>query len=313
MMNKMNILLLAPTYLDLYKPIKKELENQGHNVTFCIDFIIEYHCRWTLKRIWKLIYLTKDIRKIYWKHFFSKDKEKICEKKYDHLICINGTSFHPILMDKMKKKNPKMTSTLYVWDTNKYYDYFWKAPYFNKVLSFDLEDCNQFKVPFLPFYWIPYNTHEVEQKYSLSIVGTDHDERLRIVEDVAVQLDKRHINYCFKIFTKKQSRFAIDAFLPFKDTLKIMAQSECILDTDRPTQTGTTPRVIWALAMGKKIISTNSNLKKMPFYNTNQISIINRDDPIIDIEFLNRENTDNIINDNYIQKLRIDSWVLNLV
>lgn len=309
----MNILLLAPTYLDLYKPIKEELENQGHNVTFCIDYLLEYHCRWTLKKMWKIIYLTKDIRKIYWKHFFRKDKEKIFEQKYDHLICIDGTSFHPILIKKMKKNNPQMTSTLYVWDTNKYYDFFWKAPYFDNVLTFDLEDSLEFKVSFLPFYWVPYKTEETERKYSLSIVGSEHDERLRIVEDVAVQLDKHHINYCFKIFTKKQSRFAIETFLPIKDTLQIMSESKCILDTDRPTQTGTTPRVIWALAMGKKIISTNTNLKKMPFYSPNQILIINREKPIIDIEFLNSKNTDNKINDNYIQNLRIDSWVLNLL
>ena len=51
-----------------------------------------------------------------------------------------------------------------------------------------------------------------------------------------------------------------------EDVQKIMMDSECVLDTDRASQTGTTPRLIWALALGKKVITTNMNVKQMPLY-----------------------------------------------
>lgn len=70
-----------------------------------------------------------------------------------------------------------------------------------------------------------------------------------------------------------------------EETERIISESSCILDTDRESQTGTTPRVIWALASGKKILSTNKNLIKMPFYNEKQIHIIDRNTPIVDIDF----------------------------
>jgi len=89
-----------------------------------------------------------------------------------------------------------------------------------------------------------------------------------------------------------------------------MINSTCILDTDRPTQTGTTPRVIWALALGKKIVSTNTNLLRLPFYDDKQIKIIDRSNPIIDIDFINepfeKKNAD------YLIELRIDNWVKQL-
>lgn len=99
--------------------------------------------------------------------------------------------------------------------------------------------------------------------------------------------------------------------IPVDETLRIMIQSECILDTDRESQSGTTPRLIWALAMGKKVITTNINIKRMPFYNPAMVSIIDRNNPVIDQTFL--ESTCIEPDNTYLNTLRIDNWIKNFL
>lgn len=92
---------------------------------------------------------------------------------------------------------------------------------------------------------------------------------------------------------------------------EIMLASKCVLDTDRETQTGTTPRLIWALALGKKVITTNKNVRRMPFYNPQYISIIDRENPQLDWNFIEAD-LPHVINPE-IEKLRIDLWVKNFI
>ncbi|MBR2958435.1 MAG: hypothetical protein IKC19_02230 [Bacteroidales bacterium] len=306
----MRILFLAPSYLNLYKPIQEELERQGHHVTFFED--IPYKPDWVNTWRKKIAALSFNPHIIYWKRFFRHQKE-LFNQKFDILLCINGVSFHPILLKKLKKSNPKIYASLYVWDTSNYYNYYKYSHAFQKISTFDIEDSGKYGASFLPFYWLPIKQDKKNntEKYSLSLVGSEHDGRTNIVTTISSQLDKYGLNYCFKIYgAPPESPFRITTPLSLEETQEIMINSTCILDTDRPTQTGTTPRVIWALALGKKIVSTNTNLLRLPFYDDKQIKIIDRSNPIIDIDFINepfeKKNAD------YLIELRIDNWVKQL-
>ena len=92
---------------------------------------------------------------------------------------------------------------------------------------------------------------------------------------------------------------------------KIIEASDCVLDTDMQVQAGPTPRLIWALAQGKKVITTNSNIINMPFYDPNRILVIDRKNPIIDIDFLKNNAPYKHIDSLF--KLRIDNWIKELI
>lgn len=281
-----------------------------------------------------------------YEHFWEEKiaTDPIFNIRFDVLFVINGCLYHPYLLNYLKTDNPNIRSYLYVWDSSRYYDYFRFYKSFDKVYTFDLKDSKKFKVDFLPFYWIQMSTPIIdEKKYFMSIVGSNHDGRLALVSTIANQL--KHIGKCnnyFCLFSerrdlrpeelasyekwsrdgthpqelhdfniilgKEMSEFITYQSIPIEDTIRIMAESEVVLDTDRETQSGTTPRVIWALALGKKIVSTNKNLKKMPFYDSKRISIIDRNNPVLDIDFLVNPIDDLCVPDN-IQQLRIDRWV----
>ena len=91
---------------------------------------------------------------------------------------------------------------------------------------------------------------------------------------------------------------------------KIMAESECLLDTDFEGQSGATPRLIWALALNKFIYTTNRNIVNSSFYNKEFIAIIDRDNPRIDFSLLPKHP---INSRKSVECLRSDLWVRNFL
>lgn len=350
---EMKILLLIPFYVHLEDDVIEELGKQGHSVFVLEDKMLPYI---DIEREFKTSmdkFITKikhvfniffDLRKRYWKKMIKKTPQ--LNESYDFFLCINGVSFSSYLMKHIKKINPKIRTSLYIWDSDKYRDYFRSVPFFDACFSFDWGDCfNNKNVTFLPFFWKPVNKPINELKYDVSIIGSAHDGRERIVSSVEKQLKRDgHINYMFRIYVPKDTLkekksfynriklyikktvlgsnrtkddllknlywdedFIVHETIPTSDVMKTIMQSKCVLDTDRGIQTGTTPRLIWALAYGKKIITTNSSIHNTPFYTEQQIQIIDRNNPIVDVSFLK----DNVIFDcpAFLRQCRIDNWV----
>ena len=346
----MKILFIAPSYLGLYKPIYEELCNQGHEVTCLIqeDFKSDPFLKMSFFLI-RLINLLKwKIKRIPLKYWISQCKNKELDQKFDVLFVIQGTTFDPYLLTFLKKRNPNLKSSLYIWDSNRWYDFFRNAKYFDKVFSFDLHDVKKSKLPnvsFLPFYWTEdLADTNIDIKYSISSIGTNHHGRLAIYKQVYSQLQKMGIPNYIKLvvncsptsFRKKlrlfklyllRKRETIEEFkvisgelsFPFvtnkmyssEEYNKIILQSKAVLDTDNPTQFGTTPRLIWALAANKHIYTTNTFVVNFPFYNSDYVHIIDRKKPVLDLSLLDKNTSvsprDSILN------LRIDNWVKNFI
>lgn len=338
---EMKIFFLTSHYYDLYKPILAELKNRGHQVYLKEDKQLpaDYNYR-NVNCIVKLFcwfYRLGDSFLIrYWKRQIREDRAY--SDAYDFFLCINGVSFHPFLLNHLKKNNPNIRSSLYVWDTSRLYNYFRYNNCFDKVFSFDYEDASCYKdVFFLPSYWTESNKKGIE--YQLSIIGSDHDDRLDIVSQVYKQMVDNNLSSFLKIVLKRPVQpdtwyrrilhnheykkalcdWAAKKELPYTteknfsvdEVIDVIDKSECILDTEMPIQTGASQRVIWALARGKKVISTNKNLEQMPFYDKKQIMFIDRKKPAIDVAFI--KETIAPKNNPELLKLRIDNWIKILI
>lgn len=344
----MRILLLTATYLGLEKAIVDELRNQGHSVFVLEDKALPTDCYTKVKSLHlKALNYTLEkynlffrVYELYWKKIIQKYRE--LSEPFDLFFCIQGQSFHPYLLKHLRKINPIIKTSLYIWDTNEYYDFSRNFNYFEKKYSFDFNDCRKFsELLFLPFYWVK-KFEPRKNEYELSIIGTDHDGRFEILYKLYPQIKQNLESYFIRIvippeplyywpqfkkrihaicnkynkavavwqFKRLQEFTTIETF-SYDETEKIIASSNCILDTDRDSQFGTTPRMIWALASGKKIVTTNNNVKQFPFYNEKQIRIINRWEPEIDWDFVKKVESFPV--SEYIEKLRIDRWILNFI
>ena len=344
----MRILFISPTNFGLQQPIEEELKRQGHHVDFIADNFLQhdngYKSKNTIKKIIDgLIYNHEKIIKQHWENI--SNTHNIFHEKYDLCLCINGCSLGKYFFERVKKRNPQIKCILYLWDTLNFFEYNRLFPFFDKICSFDFNDSqNNKEIIFLPFYWIPHE-ESTERKYILSLIGSHHDDRLRIAELIAQQLDKHSLQYFIKIVCACNSILTISlikeyiiAFLTrdkskirdikiligkeehplitkkvfsIEEMRKIIEASDCVLDTDMQVQAGPTPRLIWALAQGKKVITTNSNIINMPFYDPNRILVIDRKNPIIDIDFLKNNAPYKHIDSLF--KLRIDNWIKELI
>lgn len=315
----MKILLLAPPYMGLHVPIIDELKRQGHEAYYFEDTMFT----WDWKHPWRgrhdrlfrrIKCYTKQAFQHYWNNQIKKHPN--LDDYYDLLIVINGCSFHPTLLAKLRMHNPRIKSVLYLWDNSEFYDYYHYAAYFNKVMTYDIDDGLKFNAKFLPFYWqpLPDDLQNLPIIYKISMIGSNHDNRYKIALSINEQLSTIYNSLYLKVLDKSlpKSEIIIHNPIPIKEVLKIMIQSECILDTDRASQSGTTPRLIWALAMGKKVITTNQNATRLPFFDAKQILIIDRKNPIIDKSFLEKDIKFNNQNKS-IKESRIDLWVKNFI
>ena len=292
----MKILFIAPNYHNLHLPIIDEIIKQGHNITFFEDKVLkgDYSFKndnFIIRLVKRILSFIFNYQLKYWKTIISNDIR--FNQSYDILFFIQGQSFSPFLQKHLKNINPNLKSYLYVWDSNKFYNYFRNAQYFDKIYTFDWEDAKLFpNTSFLPFYWNDVDKNFNCIKYDLSIIGSDHDGRLSIIRKLSKQIEDYKLSTFIKIHRDNQNiknskltkviqflnhksnstvdfdetdmeKFIIKETIPVDTVNRIILESNCILDTDRECQTGTTPRVIWALALGKKIVSTNLNLKNI--------------------------------------------------
>lgn len=344
----MRILLLAPSNYEFSFEIYKELERKKHEVkfiedkTFACDYYLSYDNK--IKRILKYIIGRSTKKKnIYWRKMFN-DGGELHEYHCDLLLCINGYSLCKSFFLQLMRNNPDIRLVYYLWDSCRLYAFHKNFRYFDKCFTFDIEDAKKFQIEYLPMFWIPVSDGvSVSEKPRVFFVGSIHSDRYAVLKRIIHQLNNYQIDYYIKLYVpsnkipllkiryginklfryenclndiycirkgKENASFITFKPIPLEDFNKELIKSSCTIDIEQPCQTALTPRFIQALACGKKIITTNSWIIKEPFYNSDVISVIDREQPNVDEEFLFRSIEP--ICSKY-DDLRIDKWLDNFL
>lgn len=345
----MKVLLLAPSYLELYKPILDTMRNMGHDVTYIEDITPPFYPYYKRGFLNGLLYRTynifKNIDYLYKQYWDAIIKEyHLQDYRYDVFFCINGTSLHHYFINFIDRNNPKIFKTMYLWDTNKYYDFARFIKCFHKVFTFDFADSKELSVNYLPFYYLENKNVLRTFKYDAFCIGSLHDNRLAILDEISKQLDSYSLTYIFKVVyvpirntIKNEIRYYLSFLIndkverderkykmgllkhklltttiyPVDVYNELMHECKVIIDTDRQSQVGLTPRLVWAIASGKNIITTNSNIVKDPYCPQDGIWIIDRNKPQITKEMF-KNNRQYVLTDEF-EKLEIHQWICNFV
>ena len=142
----MRILFLAPDYVGLHKPIIDEMERQGHEVVWVEDIDLPYNFRIPRAGLNKLrcrvnAYLRRPHKK-FW-HKILKERKDEFSKPFDLFFCINGRTLCKELFDYLQTSSQSIRKVLYVWDTQKVFDFYYYKEQFDKCLTFDFEDSQR--------------------------------------------------------------------------------------------------------------------------------------------------------------------------
>ncbi len=155
-------------------------------------------------------------------------------------------------------------------------------------------------------------------------LGTAHSDRYVISNQVADWCKENGLvphNYYFMqgklvYFYKKFFDKSFHAFdykkLSFKsltseEVVGLYERSNVILDISHPNQSGLTMRTFETIGARKKLITTNSNIKDYPFYNPNNICVIDRKRPVLTRDFfLNQYQSQT---EEMYYRCSIDGWI----
>jgi len=279
--------------------------------------------------------LTKGI--IRFKRSFYKKKidiyyrnilKKIESEKYDFFFLVKGEAIPSFFLVKLKLLQKDCTFIYYTWDS---FDNNPNAllilPFFDKKLTFDPLDAETFKLDFRPLFYIDKynNINNIKKpKYKMLFLGTAHSDRYRIsniivnwctkhdfssftyyyLQSKLVYFLKSKFDNSFKGFDYQKLSFTS---LGIDEIIKYYEDSLIILDINHPNQRGLTMRTFEALGAGKKIITTNKEIKKYSFYNSNNIFVIDREN--IELEKVFFEPNFNPMSEDMLFEMSILGWI----
>ncbi len=327
------VLLIAPTYMNLYEDIVSGLQAKGYEVQYYPDKRIKGNPFNKVGGGDKKIPVEEFMVQLdtMWTEILAKDQYNCF---YDYLLVIDGLSVAPLLFDRLRKANPNIVACNYLYDrVNGVYELDHNFPYYDRVFSFDQKDCADYNLSFLPIYWTPIEKCK-HNKFDVFGFGGYDKTRLKVFKHIRNLASKEKLTSFIHIFIHYDNRFIlllkifIKAILGQKhvsalDVLsgiytnktisptefrKIIASSKVIIDTNHPYQDGLTARFMWALGAEKKIVTTNQSVQNYSFYSKEQFFIINNNWQEL-FDFIKRDySMPNSIREEVL-KFRIDNWL----
>lgn len=313
------VLLLYARFFGYDVIVKNKLEALGAKVDL-------YDARANINTV------EKAIKKVDSRFYYKKQRkfhkniiEKTKYNQYDFIFS-NENITKETLLD-YKRVFPDATLVLYLDDSVanmkgvnenfKYYD---------RVLTFDRKDAQDYGVLFRPLFFCDIfrelNDKHIVEKNDICFVGTCHSDRLSIIDKIMTRYPKfNYFFYCYlqswfmyyyyrfrdpEYKTKDKNFFAYDQ-MSMTEVAQKMAEARAILDIQHPKQTGLTMRTIETLGLGKKIITTNKDIRYYDYYDPCNVLVIDRVNPVIDESFINSSYKP--IDADLYHKYSIEGWI----
>ena len=312
------ILFIGPKFFNYHEIIIEKLTQQKNEVTFISE--AEYsRFEWFISK-------TSSVLEKYYLSNLVKRKVFKLGANFDVVFLIHGEWIRPHVIENIKFKNPTARFIMYQWDSTISNPNILKISYlFDKVFSFDRLDCTKNEnFIYLPLFFSDSNLKNSNlagnEEFDLLFFGKGHNNRLKTLEKI-----KHELNECLNIklvilmspityFIQKYLRGNIHylkrcdfIFKPIKynHILSLTINSKAVIDIEHSQQTGLTIRTFEVLSIGKKLITTNPYIKEEPFFNDQLINVIDRNNPKIPNDFLQRKTVTNIDFSSY----NISNWL----
>lgn len=308
MLEKKRVLFIAPSFFGYEHDIRKELNNLGAEVDYFDERPFTSSFLKILNRLNFKVMLKKRIER-YYDEILSMCKDRC----YDYLFVISPETLSVKFLNDVAATNPKMKRILYMWDSfeNKPNARFVMSE-FNSVFSFDPDACSDTSnIEFLPLFYsekfaVSGIGELVKNDYAVCFIGTVHSDRVKLVKELTSQFSKQGFEtfefyYCpskmlfllKKVFTSemKYLTFKEVSFKPMtkEQMIDVLKKSSAVIDIQHPGQVGLTMRTFELLGLGKKIITTNSDIVNYDFYDSSNVEVVCRDKPLIRNAFMESE------------------------
>lgn len=311
----MKICIISFDFFNFDQNITLELKRRNIQVDH-ID-ISQYRYKYTsafdrISNFFNKLIFKKSIKKIEMeKHVLSHFKN---QELYDIILVIRPDCFTKQTHLEIKKHTNNYISYLYDSCTRFPIDYLLDGV-FDQIYSFDLDDCQKFGFTFITNYiYIDKKAIKENETNQNVFIIISVDERLPFLNNLANHLSQQNIDFKFLVIGKRKPKDINPNIIYSKkhifleDLQNDLENSKVFLDLIRHGHNGLSFRIFEALAMQKKIITTNDSIKEYDFYNPNNILVLNENEDInINPDFFTTPYEP--LSDEMYHKYTIQNWV----
>ena len=318
MKNKKLLFLCLDTF-DLYKVFQNGFEKySGCEVTTILYKTYKYkNNKERITNLLAKVFLGKNLKKIWQGKSYFENIDPNTEFDYAFTIC-------PELLDVVSLKHIKNISNksiVYYWDGFDHFPaYKDTIQYFDECFTFDPVDAKTYNLKFLPNFYFAEdrNTNPSNDLFFLS----SYDSRYLLIEKIVTTLES-HNNIKIKVLQLPRSKKDvmpkpastsiefIDKPISFVETTALMKDTKIVLDIQKDIQRGLTFRLFEAMGLGKKLITTNTDIINYDFYNPNNIFIWTDDTTSIPDNFLSTPYQE--LPEEIYKKYSQESWVKTIL
>jgi hypothetical protein len=322
-------LLIAPWDYQLYKVIEKNLQYLGYDVTV----IHNNHYRYTLKDT--PIKIKAFFRKIVSKkkeihskpHDFYKEEKQLSliksQQYYDVCLVLRADFFSEYLLKKAKRRSRKFISFFY--DGLTYNQHVLPLiPLFDRFYIFDKTELDYFReyaISYAPNFYFDYpslgaNSTFIQNK--IYYISSFNPFRLEFIQSLHQYLSHRITPIQFDLVCSeteqeqlpeyvKNNFNCIRTIIPYEEQLKLIQNTELIIDVKMIHHSGFSFRIFDGLKLRKKVITTNSSVVDEDFYHPNNFFVLTQDNEKEIDDFLQKPYV--IIDNEIIEKYSFKSWL----
>ncbi|MDM1373359.1 hypothetical protein [Myroides marinus] len=317
------VLFISVKFFNYENIIKETLIKKGAHVDLFDERPSNSFFTKAILRVYKNFYAYKI------NSYFRELIEQIKETRYDYFLLIKGEATPIFFIDFLRKNNPNIKLIYYTYDSFKNNSNGLKIlDKFDYKYTFDSDDALKVGLEFRPLFFA--NDYAEVRKssnnfqYDLSFIGTAHSDRYTISQYLyswCKKSDLKMFTFYYspskllfkfnKFFKKDFKTFDVNKIsfssLKHSDIIEIYKESRGVLDINHPGQKGLTMRTFETLGAGRKLITTNAEVKKYPFYNENNILVINRGDIKVDKSFF--KTMYEPLSEKLLYAMSVEGWV----
>lgn len=302
-------------YWSYGKLIVKKAEQKGLEVVFidALEYKFSYRSFFQrVKNAFNKVFFNKNIKKTYVRD--TVFQEILNLSKQDLILVINPYYFDVEQLSEMKKKCNRLVS--YSFDSLERLPFaVEKRIFFDKMYTFDYQNAEENKefIHLPNFNYLEKTDDYCTIKNKAFIILSECNYRLELLKKIAdFLLEKKIQNFEFIVYSKEEKEFhpnitTICTPLSLEQIEEKMKTSEVLIDLVREQQSGLSFRIFEAMAMQKKLVTNNKNVKKYDFYDPNNILVIEKDFSEISSQFL--ETQYRPIPEEIYHKYTLNHWV----
>ncbi|ANY18957.1 hypothetical protein A6F68_00422 [Tsuneonella dongtanensis] len=292
------VLLIAPRFFGYDEAMARELARRGAHVDAMADRPFDSPSYHAAAR-----FFPRQVQRATERHY-RRLLADFGSKAYDYVIVVNGQTLSPRLLGELRRDNARAQFIFYLWDSlanrSGALDL---VPMFDRAFTFERETAARHGMRFRPLFFDDHaGGADAEDTFDISFVGTAHTDRHKVVErlDATLPAGARRFWYLYL-----KARWVLSAYritnpsfrdakagtfrfepLSRQESQRVFESSRAILDIEHARQTGLTMRTLEVLGAGKKLVTTNADIRAYSFYDPARIEVIDRARPRIADGFL---------------------------